>query len=141
MYALTRSSCKQTDAGACRATERTTVVAAGESFAYLIDLRKLAFIMSSNGMLFVLTPSRGAFTNAFENLTYDEVVDKQLYDFGWGRRLSLDEVRLPRNARELPGYERQAPDAPGFGFGEELRDSFRARGLLPPAGGATKSSV
>lgn len=81
-------------------------------------------------MLFVYNHARGAFVNAFENLTYDEVVGQGLYDIGWDQRLEPNEIRLPRNARDLPGYAHQAPDAPGYGFGDDWRAELRARGLI-----------
>lgn len=96
MYALFRTSCGQIDTGARRATESAKVVAAGDWAAYLLHLRELAFIMRLNGMLFIYKPALGAFVNALENLTNDDVVAQKLYDFGWDRRLDPDKVRLPR---------------------------------------------
>lgn len=107
-------------------------MAAEERPAYLLDLRELAFIMRSNNMMLFYNPARGAFVNAFENLTYDEVVAQGLYDFGWGRRLEPDEVQLPRKARDFPKYAQKSPEAPGYGFGDEWRANLRVRDVLPP---------
>lgn len=116
------------DTGARRAVECSKVLAAKESPVYLLDLRELAFIMRSNSMLFVYNSTR----NAFENLTYYEVVAQRLYDFGWDRRLEPDVVRLLRQARDLPSNAQKTLEAPGYGFGDEWRNSLWARDILSP---------
>lgn len=103
MYALSQTSCEQREAEAPGAVERAKVVAAGEFPAYLFHLWQLGLIMNANGMLFVYNASRGAFVNS-DNFAYDEVAGYKLYDFGLDWRLDFDEVRLPRNSCNLPGY-------------------------------------
>lgn len=82
MYALSRTTCEQIDGEARCAAERAKVRTAEKYLIYLLDLHEFAFIMRSNGMLFVNIFVRGPFVNAFENFTYQEVVQQGLYDFG-----------------------------------------------------------
>lgn len=114
------------DARARCAAKRVKVVAANNRLAYLLALRNLAFIMRFNGIvLSIILFMELSSTHSKASPTKRSPPRSFMISTGIAA-FELDEVRLPRNAQDLVGYEHCAPDAPKYGFGYELSPDFKS---------------